>query len=71
MKILTKFHIAFYICLLVYICLILNQSTDVNIIKIILLLLTIGVFIGLATLYTVISFNRNYSGSPELFEPLI
>lgn len=62
MKIITKFHIGFYLCLVVFICLIPNNSTDANIFKIILLLLAIGIFIGLATLYTVISFNRKYAG---------
>lgn len=62
MKIISKLHLAFYICILVYICLIPNTITDAKIFKIILTLSTLSIFILLGTFYTVISFNKKYIG---------
>jgi hypothetical protein len=62
MKIMMRLHILYYLCLLLFILNIPQLSTDANIFKIILFLLTIGVFIFLCTYYIVLSFNRKISG---------
>lgn len=58
MKIMMRLHIVYYLCLLLFILTIPYQSTDVNIFKLVLFLLTIGVFIFLCTFYIVLSFNK-------------
>ncbi|WP_139185606.1 hypothetical protein [Bacillus sp. OK048] len=58
MKIMMRLHILYYLCLLVFILTIPKLSTDANILKIVLFLLTIGVFIFLCSYYIVLSFNK-------------
>jgi hypothetical protein len=58
MKLLLRLHISYYLCQLLFILAIPHQSTDANIFKLILFLLTIGIFIFLCTFYIVLSFNK-------------
>jgi hypothetical protein len=62
MKNMMRLHIIYYLCLLLFILNISQSSTDANILKIILFLLTIGIFIFLCTYYIVLSFNKKISG---------
>lgn len=63
MKIMMRLHIIYYLCLLLFILNIPQHSTDANIFKIILFLLTIGLFIFLCTYYIVLSFNKKITGA--------
>lgn len=61
MKIMMRLHILYYLCLLVFILSVPMLSTDANIFKIVLFLLTLGVFIFLCSFYIVLSFNKKIS----------
>jgi hypothetical protein len=61
MKIMMRLHILYYLCLLVFILTIPKLSTDANILKIVLFLLTLAVFIFLCSYYIVLSFNKKIS----------
>ncbi|MCR8850454.1 hypothetical protein NQ095_18715 [Rossellomorea sp. SC111] len=61
MKILSKLHIVFYISLLVYICLIPNHSTDSNLVKVLFTLTSLGLFIGITAVLSVVTFNKAFS----------
>ncbi|WP_445487615.1 hypothetical protein [Niallia sp. 03133] len=61
MKLTSILHLLYYICLIAFICFIPQASIHANIFKIVLFLLTIGIFILLCTFYIVISFNRKYA----------
>lgn len=61
MKIMMRLHIIYYLCLLLFILNIPQHSTDANIFKVVLFLLTLGVFIFLCTYYIVLSFNKKIS----------
>ncbi len=61
MKILTKLHIVFYISLLIYICLIPNNSTDSNIVKVLFTLIILALFIGMTAMLSVVTFNKEFS----------
>jgi hypothetical protein len=62
MKILKTLNILYYACILAFIYLIPNVSEDAKIIKLILFLLTIGIFVLSASFYSMISFNKIYLG---------
>lgn len=58
MKLLVKLHLVFYISLFAFMLAIPYNSMNANIIKIILFLVTLGVFILALTVYIVLSFNK-------------
>jgi hypothetical protein len=60
MKLMMNLHFVYYVCLVAFILTIPHISTDANIFKLILFLLTLGVFILLCTFYIVLSFNKKF-----------